>query len=461
MTGRHDHSNARRALRATLLVSAASILLGVPAWALSSSTDGNAMLQRKQHGCPTATEPIPSVEAAFRRESYAPGSTASLVVLTRARRLTLQVFRVGVKRTSSVGDITMNGVPMTKRRSVAGHRVLQVRVGGWPSGLYFVRLVAVDGGVGFAPFVVRPARLGQHRVAVVMPTLTWQAYNLRDDDGDGKRDSWYGNWHRHVVRLGRPYLNRGVPPYFRCYDLPVLNWLERTGRKVDVLAQSDLERAPSAAALAAAYNLIVFPGHHEYVTTREYDLVERYRELGGNLMFLSANNFFWRVVRRGDTTVKTQQWRELGRPESALVGVQYRGNDGGGQRAPWTLTNAPATRWVFAGTGLGPGEHFGDDWGIEIDRTFESSPPRVQVLAEIPDLFGPGFTAQMTYYETESGAQVFAAGAFSIAGQIDKPHVGRVVANLWRRLGTGASTPTARRLAAGPRSSSSGSARMR
>ena len=25
----------------------------------------------------------------------------------------------------------------------------------------------------------------------MLPTLTWQAYNLRDGDGDGKGDSWY------------------------------------------------------------------------------------------------------------------------------------------------------------------------------------------------------------------------------------------------------------------------------
>ena len=92
---------------------------------------------------------------------------------------------------------------------------------------------------------------------------------------------------------------------------------------------------------------------------------------------------------------------------------------------------------MFAGTGLRAGDRFGDDWGIEIDHTDESSPSQVQVLAEIPDLFGPGFTAQMTYYETENGAQVFSAGAFSIAGQIDDPRVSRVVSNLWLRLAAG------------------------
>ena len=35
------------------------------------------------------------------------------------------------------------------------------------------------------------------------------------------------------------------------------------------------------------------------MTTHEYDVVTRYRDLGGNLMFLSANNFFWKVDKQG------------------------------------------------------------------------------------------------------------------------------------------------------------------
>ena len=75
------------------------------------------------------------------------------------------------------------------------------------------------------PFVVRPRRLGEHRVAVVLPTLTWQAYNLRDMGDDGQGDSWYASWGHKTVLLGRPFLNRGVPNYFRQYDLPFLHWL--------------------------------------------------------------------------------------------------------------------------------------------------------------------------------------------------------------------------------------------
>jgi hypothetical protein len=382
---------------------------------------------------PTAIELVPSVEAAFRRESYSPGETAMLVVRREATSVRMQLFRVGLERTATRGNNEMQGVAVTHEREVGGG-VIAIPVGDWPSGLYFARLEAADGRVGFAPFVVRPRELGASRVAIVLPTLTWQAYNLRDDDGNGKPDSWYGDWKRRTVQLGRPFLNRGVPYHFRRYDLPFLHWLSRSGRQADVLTDEDLDEARNGDALAAAYDLIVFPGHHEYVTAHEYDVVERYRDLGGNLAFLSANNFFWQVVKRGDVITKTRQWRDLQRPEATLLGVQYRGNDSGEARSSWIVQKTPAATWLFAGTGLGPGSRFGEDWGIEIDRTSDDSPDGVEVVAEIPDLFGPGFTAQMTYYETEQGAKVFAAGAFTLAGQALEPGVTRVVANLWARL---------------------------
>jgi hypothetical protein len=82
------------------------------------------------------------------------------------------------------------------------------------------------------------------------------------------------------------------------------------------------------------------------------------------------------------------------------------------------------------------GSTFGSG-GIEIDKTSAGSPRGVEVLAEIPNLFGPGFTAQMTYYETRSGAKVFAAGAFTLAGAVlDDPVVTKLMVNLWTRLGT-------------------------
>jgi hypothetical protein len=378
-------------------------------------------------------ESTPGVEATFLRDSYAQGSTASLVLWKPERRVTIRLFHVGPERRRTVGNVTMNGVPVSAPETLENepaHTPIAISVGGWPSGLYCARLAAADGRVGFAPFVVRPASLGEHRVLVVLPTYTWQAYNFRDDNGDGRGDTWYAGWKQDWARLARPFLSRGVPPHFRQYDLPFLHWLAQTGKAVDFFSDTDLDAVGDGAALADAYDLIVFPGHHEYVATREYDAVERFRDLGGNLLFLSANNFFWRIVVHGGVMTRTQQWRDLGRPEASLVGVEFIGTDGGFHRGSWLVRDAPAARTVFHGIRLGEDGAYGNG-GIEVDHTAPSSPPGTQVLAEIPHLFGERFTAQMTYYETPTGAKVFAAGAFSLVGNARARPPRVLLANLW------------------------------
>jgi hypothetical protein len=57
------------------------------------------------------------------------------------------------------------------------------------------------------------------------------------------------------------------------------------------------------------------------------------------------------------------------------------------------------------------------------------------VLARIPDLFGPGRSAEMAYYETEAGSRVFSAGALNFGGTIMLwPEVGLLLDNVWTRL---------------------------
>jgi len=386
---------------------------------------------------PTAEELSPSVEAAFRAESYKPGEVATLAFFNHATGVKLQLFHTGPEHTTTVGNSEMQGVPVSPLRrvgTVAPGRTVQIAIGSWPSGVYFVRLTAADGRVGFAPVIVAPRKLGAHRVLVVMPTMTWQAYNLRDDDGNGKGDSWYYSWTIHQAHLYRPYLDRGVPYHFRSYDLPFLHWMAWTNHQADFLADGDLDAIASPEALASAYDLIIFPGHHEYVTTHEYTLIRGYRDLGGNLAFLSANNFFWQTLRSGNTIERTKQWRDLDVPEAALIGTAYRANDDGQHRGPWIVRSVESAPWLFAGTGLQNGSTFGTG-GIEIDKTSDASPANVHVLAEIPDVLGPGLTAQMTYYETPAGAKVFGAGAFTLAGEvISNPTVAQLVANLWTHL---------------------------
>jgi hypothetical protein len=380
------------------------------------------------------------VDAGFTTLGAAPGGDAFLAVRTDAERFAVQLLHCGPEDDLTYANDELNGVPVADPLDIEWSRnldrpaTIRFRIGDWQSGVYAARLETDDGRVGFAPLVVRPAA-PRHRVAVVMPTSTWQAYNFYDADGDGWGDTWYARWKTIVVDPTRPHANRGVPYRFRSYDLQFLRWLAATGRAVDVYADEDLERFASAAELRRAYDLVVFPGHTEYVTTRLYDLATGYRDLGGNLMFLSANNFFRRVDRSGRTLLFVDEWRQLGRPEATLCGVQYLASDRGQRQAPFTVTGLDAAPWAFEGTGLDAGDQFGV-YGIEIDARAWSSPPDMQVLATIPDLFGPGRSAEMTYYEHASGARVFSAGALNFGGQmLVWPETTRLVENVWARLG--------------------------
>ena len=255
-------------------------------------------------------------------------------MLGRVQRLELQVLRAGAERGwSSVGRAW--GPPIHVRFRRGSENTVRVRLGMWQSGLYFVRLTAPGGrAVAYAPFVIRPAVLGTARVAIVLPTYSWQAYNFYDSNRDGRGDSWYVDSHRRNVLLGRPFAGSGKPPHYRTQQRGFLRLLVHDGKNADYLTDEDLERVVGGDDLAKLYDVIIFSGHEEYVTTHIYDVIQRYRDLGGNLAFLSANNFFWRVDLSGHRLWRIQLWRNLARPEGALIGVQYRANDRGGMSRP-------------------------------------------------------------------------------------------------------------------------------
>jgi hypothetical protein len=376
----------------------------------------------------------PKLTAYFPNESYRAGDVAQLQIDDTAPNVSIQVLRAGTREKRVIANDVMTGSPVTAVRrigSVSGRRVVRVRLGfDWASGFYFVRL-ASGNRVGYATFVLRPRRLGEHPVAVVLPTETWQAYNFRDDNGDGVPNTWYAAG--STARLSRPFLNRGVPPHYKYYDVNFLHWAYAMHHDADYISDADL-RSTTGAQLRKAYELVIFEGHHEYVTQHEYDAVESYRNLGGNLMFLSANNFFWKITIDRGVMTRVAKWRDLGRPEAGLIGVQYFHNDMGEHRGPWIVRNAAARLpWLLNETGLEVGAAFGSG-GIEADDVTSDSPKNVIVVAAIPNLYGDGRDADMTYYETYAGAKVFAAGAFTLAGSVWQGHVRELVSNLWERL---------------------------
>jgi hypothetical protein len=382
------------------------------------------------------------VEASFLKRSYVPGEPMELRILADAPALTLQFLRCGAEAESTDRSDELKGAPMGEPVELdwngkrSGPVTITVQTGDWPTGLYAARLTTDDGRIGFAPFISRPPVLGTHRQLVVLPTNTWQAYNFYDGDGDGWGDTWYAGG-SPPVELDRPYRDRGVPPRFKRYDLGFLKWLQWTGKTPDVVADDDLEAFASGDDLHALYDLLVFPGHSEYMTEHAYDVVERYRDLGGRLIFLSANNFFWKVEKQGSTMRRIKLWRNDGRPEARLCGVQYRANDDGTRQGPFYVVAAEAAPWLFEGTALGNGSTIGEmvgGYGIEIDATTPDSPPGTEVIALIPNLFGPGLSGEMAYYETDAGARVFAAGVLDFGGSVTFWPIRRMIDNLWRHM---------------------------
>ena len=410
--------------RRRLVLVAGLLALAVPAVAF-------ALLRGSSHRYPhrsSADEPR-TIVAGFARRSYAPGDRAELRIRAPIPRLTVELAHTGPERRWSLRTDRMTGVPVGAARSLrlsSGRAVVRLVVPNGPSGLYYARLSGPGGWLGFAPLIVRPRVLGRNRVAVILPTNTWEAYNFRDSA------TWYANPSVHTVDLARPYLDRGVPPGYR----GIVHWLAHTRKRVDFLSDDDLGRIPSARRLAQLYDLVVFSGHEEYVTPHVYDLVQGYARRGGNLMFLSANTFWYRVEVRGDTMHGRQRWIDLGRPQASWLGVQYIdwNRDRFGNKR-YVVTGAKAAPWFFHGTGLRNGALLGTGrFGIEIDARTPQSPRGVQVLATIPDIFGRGKTAEMAYYKSPRGAKIFSAGTLNFSGASPYPPYSRLLENLWARL---------------------------
>ena len=260
---------------------------------------------------PHAKEPVLTWLGA---RSYGPDTTAALWVRADASSATVRIYHILAPHwwieVSPPSKVELHGT--TQRVSL--------QIGSWPSGFYLTD-VSTHGGTGSAPFIVRPQHAGENRVAVVLPTDTWAAYNFRDGDDNGYGDTWYADPRVHTVVLGRAFLKGGLPQHLGGF----LDWLAGQDLSADFYSDEDLDAVPNGDRLASLYDLIVFSGHEEYVTQHTFSTVERYRNLGGNLAFLSANNFFARVRIRGGRMTCLGHFRDFGEPEAQLVGVQYIG----------------------------------------------------------------------------------------------------------------------------------------
>jgi hypothetical protein len=172
--------------------------------------------------------------------------------------------------------------------------------------------------------------------------------------------------------------------------------------------------------------------------------VEGARDRGVHLAFFSANTCYWQIRFENDLRtivayketalasdpivldanplndhLATTLWRDVpvANPEEALIGVMY-----GESPVDADIVVENASHWVFAGTGLRPGDRLKGLLGYEVDRIHGiASPPNLVRLAHSPFVSGEGEsgTSDMTIYETARGAIVFATGSIQWSWGLD------------------------------------------
>ncbi|MFE0423201.1 N,N-dimethylformamidase beta subunit family domain-containing protein [Streptomyces sp. NPDC058953] len=357
--------------------------------------------------------------------------------------------------------------PLAAGRTVSCHHwwlSWRLRVpSSWAPGAHVAVLTTVDGHRTHIPFTVRDDRPAD--LLLVIPDLTWQAYNLYPGDGsDGRtgaslhhaRDGdgrLLGEEHAATtVSFDRPYAGSGLPPLAgHAYD--TIRWAERYGYD---LAYADGRDLHAGRVDPTRYRGLVFPGRDEYWSVPMRRAAEAARDRGTSLVFLSAGTLSWQAelaasasgapdrlltCRRRRGPGRSALWREADRAEQLLLGIQYEGR----VPEPYPLVVRNADHWLWEATGAAEGDELPGLVAGEADRYFPRTalPEHLRriLLAHSPytDAAGVRRHQETSLYRAPSGALVFASGTFAWPPALDRPgrvdpRIQRATANLLDRI---------------------------
>lgn len=370
------------------------------------------------------------------------------------------------------GDFTLNGVDWNDVGYEYDHS--QEVEAPESSGLYYFHMRGKDSGSFFSfPWVVAPAT-PESSIAVIAGTNTWNAYNrfggrsnyvnatglpdtpvvhARSDlDRFQEEDAWAHENHEYEpLSFERPCRFNHVPEEREVTD-PIqgkeeshtapaewrlLGWLEREGYDYDLYADRQLHDGTLD---LDAYDAVVVHTHPEYWSRRMYERLKSWVfDRGGNLAYLGGNGINAEVVFlddgrmrvRNDTTGVHEEslhvdsateyesrFHSTVESEGTLLGVAFT-RSGIMTAAPYETLEPD--HWIFDGTDLEAGDLFGEETlqervsggasGHETDKLSRFAPAETERLAKgcNPDDGG----AEITYFETDSGASVFATGSIT------------------------------------------------
>lgn len=244
---------------------------------------------------------------------------------------------------------------------------------------------------------IKADQIAPHTVLVIAPSLTWRAYNFADANFDGFAESWYTfpgqSGGPEAVSLTAAYehpspgLEHGSDEGYWQLRRQHPEWLMET------ITDYELGLLPQGA--LNQYAAVVFPGHTEYYTNAMLHRLRAYRASGGHMVFWGANNFYARVRVDEQAGIEQQEHRPVytpgnGRADFSLLGNGYVyccfANDQFDYEA--TAIGLAKFGWLFAGTGLAPGDRFGHI-GSEVDSTFDRLSPnlRMEIAGTTMDYF--------------------------------------------------------------------------
>ena len=441
----------------------------IPATSTTVTTPGPARswvaIENDRPGTSAWTVQHPSkageIEGYLSDVSAQAGDTLQLYVTTTAPSFKATAFRLGwyggkLARQVWASGMTPGAVqpaaahdPATGMIETAWKPAMPVSVtADWPPGDYLFKLESSQGWDTYVPLTVRDDR-SRSPILVVNAVTTWQAYNLW-----GGYDLYAGPHgaadRAKVVSFDRPYRLGDGSGDFLGNEEKLVKLVERDGLDVAYTTDVDLgRRAPTL----LQHRVIVSLGHDEYWSTAMRDNVTAARDHGVNLVVLGANAIFRHIrlepsplgadrrevnyrVAKDDPLVATDpaevtvSWRDppVSKPESSLLGEMYECNP---VDADMVVTDPGA--WVFAGAGIGPGQHLAHLVGSEYDRwsPTDGGPP-VEVLANSPVVcHGRPSVANFTYSVAASGAGVLDTGTNQWVPRIlDDPAIGATVATI-------------------------------
>ncbi|XKH54825.1 DUF4082 domain-containing protein [Citricoccus nitrophenolicus] len=341
------------------------------------------------------------------------------------------------------------------------------------SGVYLAKLTRKDtGGASHITFVVRNDGV-ESDVLFQTSDTTWHAYN---NYGGSNFYQGGANTRAYKISYNRPFATRGgieARDFYFGAEYPMVRFMERNGYDVTYFSNIDTDRHGDQ---LTNHKTFLSVGHDEYWSGQQRENVEKARDAGVNLQFLTGNEAYWRVRyekspadpsgndyrtlvsyketwsnRKIDPAAEwTGTWRDPrfaspanggGNPENALSGTAYVVNFGD---LPVTVNDREGDLRLWRGTNLtnlaaGAEEPLaphtvGYESNEDLDNGFRPaglihlSTTTGQVpeyLQDFGNVVAPGETTHhLTLYKAASGALVFSAGSIQWTWGLDDWHDG-------------------------------------